>query len=98
MYYSYGIPLLNTLVIDLNTVLLNTININVFKRVNVMPNVISKCVPRIRTRFVHCESGALFTEPLLRGILNTCCAHYLCPPDKRIIDSAFAFIYTIIFF
>ena len=42
MYYSYGIYLLNTLVIDLNTVLLNTININVFKRVNVMPIVISK--------------------------------------------------------
>ena len=42
--------------------------------------------------YIHCESGALSTEPLPRGILTSCCAQYLCRPDSDILDSAFAII------
>ena len=34
--------------------------------------------------FVHCESGALSTEPLPRGLLTSCCAQYLCRPDSAL--------------
>ena len=32
----------------------------------------------------HCESGALSTEPLPRGLLTSCCAQYLCRPDSAL--------------
>ena len=49
--------------------------------------VISKmCTSRIWTRvFVHCESRVLFTEPLPRGLLTSCCAQYLCRPNSALL-------------
>ena len=45
------------------------------------------------SRLSICESGALSTEPLPRGLLTSCCAQYLCRPDSvlYVVDSAFAF-------
>ena len=34
--------------------------------------------------YIHCESGALSTEPPPRGMLASCCAHYLCRVDSTL--------------
>ena len=41
-------------------------------------------ISRFELACVHCESGALSTEPLPRGTLSSCCAQYLCPPDSAL--------------
>ena len=33
---------------------------------------------------IYCESGALSTEPLPRGIFTSCCAQYLCLPNSAL--------------
>ena len=53
------------------------------------------CAFRIRTlAFVHCESGALSTEPLPRGLMTSCVvlSIYVVLVAHYTVDSAFAFI------
>ena len=47
-------------------------------------NIKNMRLSRFELAFVHCESGALSTEPLPRGTLSSCCAQYLCRPDSAL--------------
>ena len=47
-------------------------------------NIKNLRLSRFELAYIHCESGALSTEPLPRGTLPSCCAQYICRPDSAL--------------